>query len=478
MSLSNDDEDEFQSADEDGFDEDLKEDIAAQAKQADQPGPVKLEDVNKQVDESVKAAAEEPQIRQTSSQKLERCPSLSDIEDSKMNLTPNVEYEEDNEEAIAERIRERNIKIARKFSAELAKSVKASAPIPVKTEPPIGFRVDDIEYPDLPDSDKKSVRQPQAPPPTPALSSSFCADEPLASPASSAAAAVPGETSGTQYGWRVPIKPRTKQTDIAPPKECDINQARAALDRLSEKYTDADKSLFQKVADDIKKVTIKSDDPPIDPTQQQSTSSGSSGLPSISSLGQSFGGWNWNSASRILASASEVTAQVSSVLDSVVNAPRNAAPAQPGSSDQTPPAAPQLGANPTPSSSNNQSGNKASMSASEAMSNDALVDLTLNAMESLGKKAFGAITHRDETGSLQIKGLGRPWDQLLNIKKPQVEQPSGEDDNRFQGHQSSTETTTIPADSTRVAVDSDKSEQSKSSVRRRVAKFDDSDTLD
>lgn len=451
MSLSNDEEDDFQSADEDGFadEDDLRDDVEAAKLEAGHSKQNRKSSVSGTDDSTII----EPEIKQTSAHKLERSPSLSDIE--KLDSEQQASNEED-EGVLAERIRERNIKIARKFSAELAKSVKASAPIPVKTELPIGFKVDDIDYPDIPGSDQK-VRQPMAPPPTPALSSSFSAEESL-SPNQ--------ESSGSQYGWRVPIKPRVKQTDT-PPKECDIDQARAALDRLSDQYTDTDKSLFQKVADDLKKVSIKSEDPSNVQNPTQATP-GPSALPSLSSLGQTFGGWNWNSASRILASASEVTSQVSSVLDSVVNAPRGAPTQQKESSEL-----PQHGSSQTLSGVDpSQAGAKASMSASDAMSNDALVDLTLNAMESLGKKAFGAMTHRDETGSLQIRGLGRPWEQLLNINKSRAEQP--EDD----VHLAQTDArSSIPVESTK-NLDSDNPDRGTSSVRRRVINYTDSDQLD
>lgn len=458
MSISNDDEDEFQSADEDGFDDDLHDDIKVIDSVEDSKSELRPKE---QTDRKTECIAEEPEIEHSSADKLELSPSVSDVDKSESKHTSNCEDEEeedDNEEALAERIRERNLKIARKFSAELAKSVKASAPIPVKTEPPIGFRVDDIEYPDIPNSDK-NIRHPQAPPPTPALSSSFSAEEP-SSPTQ--------DSPASQYGWRVPIKPREKPTDTPPQEQSNLNQARVALDRLSEKYSDTDKSLFQKVADDLKRVSIKSEDRPIATDSQDPPSQGPSGLPSLSSLGQSFGGWNWNSASRILASASEVTSQVSSVLDSVVNAQRSASTQQTTSSSpghQNTDQAPSF-AGPQPS------GSKVSMSASEAVSNDALVDLTLNAMESLGKKAFGAMTHRDESGSLQIKGLGRPWEQLLNITKPQVERP---EDDRI--HDKPSSSTSIPAEPTKVK-DSDNDSDRKSSVRRRVVNYDDSDKLD
>lgn len=48
-------------------------------------------------------------------------------------------------------------------------------------------------------------------------------------------------------------------------------------------------------------------------------------------------------------------------------------------------------------------------------------------MESLGKKAFDVMTTRDDSGSLQIKGLGRPWEHLLSLSKASEPQPKGEE---------------------------------------------------
>lgn len=211
-------------------------------------------------------------------------------------------------------------------------------------------------------------------------------------------------------------------------KEGKGEHARLTLDKLSEKLSQSDKNLFAKVAEDLKKVSIK---PKPEGSTDPAKEAGSS-IPSISDLGSALGGWNWNSASRLLASASQVTSQVGSVIDSVIRVPTE--PEIVGGNS----ASTSTGSNPTgdrkkessdtkegKATEEQQEANKrrpsgpASMSASEASSNDALVDFTLSAMESLGKKAFGVMTERDESGSLQIKGLGRPWEHLLNLKRPQ-----------------------------------------------------------
>lgn len=308
--------------------------------------------------------------------------------------------DDDDEQMLAERIRDRNLKLARKFSAEIAKSVKATAPIAVKGALSTNPKNDDIEYPNIPEADIHS-NPPPAPPPTPALSSSLSSEEP--------------GISGTQYGWRLPVKNRPSCSDQPHMKS---EQTRQALDRLSEQVSQSDKNLFTKVAEDLKKVSIKSGE-----SSSALFSSDSSTIPSMSDLGGSFSGWNWSNATKLLASASQVTSQVSSVLDTVSQHLQST-----GLADQS------STSNSSPSEIVQAQGDvqgklksdKVSMSATEAVSNDAFVDLTLNAMESLGKKAFCAMTERDESGSLQIKGLGRPWEHLLNMKRAQepMEPPS------------------------------------------------------
>lgn len=321
--------------------------------------------------------------------------------------------DDDEEEALAERIRERNLRIARKFSAELAKNVKASAPIPVKIVASIGFKMSDMEGSDVVESENKSALPP-APPPTPALSSSYTAED---QPGSST-------PSTTQYGWRIPTRTKVNHSEN-PASDEKSEQARLALDRLSEKMSQSDKNLFEKVAEDIKKVSIRPQNPSSSEAQPSSSSSSSS-IPLISELGSTLGGWNWNSASRFLASASQVTSQVGSVLDSVVNTSHNMQ--QPTHQEPRPQEAslrPESAVNQQQGrvdqaqdqAGSSSKGSRASMSATDAISNDALVDLTLNAMESLGKRAFGVMTERDESGSLQIKGIGRPWEHLLNMNK-------------------------------------------------------------
>lgn len=309
---------------------------------------------------------------------------------------------DDDEETLAERIRERNLKLARKFSVEIAKNVKASAPIAVRGTPSTD-RNDEIELPSIAKTGLHSS-PPPAPPPTPALSSSLNPEEP--------------NNSGTQYGWRLPAKSKpscSKQPDTK------SEQTRLALDRLSEQISQSEKTLFTKVAEDLKKVSIKSED---SNTQRPTSEAGA--IPLISDLGGTLGGWSWGNATKLLASASQVTSQVSSVLDSVSQHIQSTGHADQKSTTSSTLGEPSQARPQTGDAQGKVRGDKVSMSATEAVSNDAFVDLTLNAMESLGKKAFGAMTERDESGSLQIKGLGRPWEHLLNLKRAQdPKEPSG-----------------------------------------------------
>lgn len=351
---------------------------------------------------------------------------------SKADKTNNDDDDDAQTEGVSlRRIRERNLKLARKYSAEIAKNVKASAPIPIKTTAPADFKITDDDSATIADSRFKGS-MPPAPPPTPALSSSFNSDE------------QPNETPTSLYSWRVPIKiqkvttasssspslskqdtEKQEQPAVSGLKSTDTKteQARLTLDRLSEKLSQPDKNLFEKVAEDLKKVSI---------SQEPTSGNSSDSLPIIPSLSSTFSGWNWSSATKILASASQVTSQVSSVLDSAVGATQhfqlsstvghkqgegNEASELTESDANNSKTNKQVKSNSEEPKMKKPTGEKASMSASDALSNDALVDFTLNAMESLGKKAFGVMTERDESGSLQIKGIGRPWEHLLNAKK-------------------------------------------------------------
>lgn len=409
MSLSE-DEDDFQSADEDGFGDDRTqiENIAATTTSETLSPDLKEPDQDKNQEESVSNKSE------TSTDKgkvIETSPEDAKKIEEQTTSVP-IDEEDDDEEALVERIRERNLKIARKYSAEIAKSVKSASPIPVQSGPSIGFRDDDIDYPAIPDPEVKSS-PPPAPPPTPALSSSFNLEDTFSSQPSS---------SGTQYGWRISPKVKEDQQETSQADNSKSEQARVALDRLAEISPQSDKSLFEKIAEDVKRVTITTGDR-VEPENSDSLDSskpGSSTIPLLSELSSSFGGWNWNSASKLLASASQVTSQVGSVLDSVVNIAPNLQPEEFQISDnQKTESSTTTKGNDNSETQNRSSNrsNKAAMSATEASSNDALVDFTLNAMESLGKRAFSVMTARDESGSLQIKGLGRPWEHLLNKKK-------------------------------------------------------------
>lgn len=423
-----DDEDDFQSADEDGFGDEeqqggrCKADLKQVTREGDQR-PTSDEacaTIKSSSNRVIQAYTVEPTIVQDDDEKNttkeeHHKPSPTGKTGAKPSTL--VDEDDEDEESLAERIRERNLKIARKFSAEIAKNNKASIPIPVKSPAPVGFKVSDIEYPSTPEPDSKSGLPP-APPPTPASSSSFSnLDEQQSSEIKN------------QYGWRIlqshkviPTSQPDTPTRIVDPKG---EQARLALDRLSEKLSQSDKNLFERVAADIKKVSIKSDDPPVPDAPPIS-----SVLPSISDLGSTFGGWGWSGATKLLSSASQVTSHVGSVFDSVVNVSQHLQPDQ---------AQQQQGANSEKdavtedrehqdrsTSPKDKNPDEIEKGVGETLSNEALVDFTLNAMESLGKKAFDVMTERDKSGSLQIKGLGRPWEHLLNLKKTTEPEQQGQ----------------------------------------------------
>jgi hypothetical protein len=412
-------EEDFHSADEDGFDEEeaIKGPKQGEADKKDKQCNDKViskesvEPVTSKQNSSKDNSSTEPiKISRENSQKHESsnlsktCGQDVDFEEKEADEEEdeNVgededeeeEEEDEDEDALAERIRERNLKIARKFSAEIARSLRASAPIPVNTKNSPPHEFSENSYP----MDHKSSIQPPAPPSTPALSSSFnnLSDQtPLTTGTSSA--------TNTQYGWRMFPKVANQQSSSgtsSPSKNTKPeDQARSVLDKLSEKLSQNDKSLFERVAADIKKVSINDEE-----SQTTTTTDTPSALTSITDLGSTLGGWGWNGATKLLSSASQVTSQVSSVLDSVVGV------SVPDENDAI---------NTRNKVANKTASNdaKSEQAPVDITYNDPLVDLTLNAMETLGKKAFEVMTTRDETGSLQIKGLGRPWEHLLNTKK-------------------------------------------------------------
>lgn len=190
------------------------------------------------------------------------------------------------------------------------------------------------------DHDESSY--PPAPPPTPALSSSPSSTGPATSLVDRASPAESAKSAPSQYNWRLPPAATSKSTS-----QCQANtsssrkessqineatdkaqQARLALDKLSEKLSHQEKSLFEMVAGDIKKVAIRATDtlaPQAPKHSGTSTSSepatGDESLPSsLVDLGTSIGSWGWNNASKLLTSASKVTTQVTSQVSSQVNA--------------------------------------------------------------------------------------------------------------------------------------------------------------
>lgn len=295
----------------------------------------------------------------------------------KVGVIPKNEFDEstlEEDDKNSEIDREKNLKLARKFSAEIAKSVQASAPTPVKTTPPIQInKPNRIKTNDLNEGCSKSGLPP-APPPTPALSSSYSNTD---------------DQPPSQFGWRVLSKSKqlqqknskiceldssdksltdttadekqnlvgpvitiradkptsaehsgSKSKNLVEESEAEDNkkellaetkvtetkrprspvgkpQARFALDRLSESVSQSrNQNIFEKVVDDLNRVSIKTD--------QEETVVPIS-LPSITELGARLGGWGWGGVQTdwLMASASQVTSQVTSqmgsVLESVVN---------------------------------------------------------------------------------------------------------------------------------------------------------------
>lgn len=363
------------------------------------------------------------------------------VERSMSSQSSASENDDDEDETLAERIRERNLILAKKFSKEM-KQVQppSSAPIPVK---PIASRVrqrlDESMSNDTTGIDENSfidnqelklASSPPAPPSTPALSTSFNTSEPSMS---------------SQFPWRQQAKQKTNIPASQTAIDSKVLQTRQALDRLAEKLCSADdKNLFEQVAEDVKKVSISANTTNRD---NQPTDVPDFSLPTMSelgSLGGAIGGWGWNGATKLLASATQVTSQVGSVLDSVVQASQNLQnPTTSGAHadneklvkplDIAPPAhsfdhcsKPKVvndnksvrDPGSTPSQPDDAEATKSHKPTIDMSAAEPLVDLTLNAMESLGKKAFDVMTERNDSGSLQIKGLGRPWEHLLNFTKP------------------------------------------------------------
>lgn len=280
----------------------------------------------------------------------------------------------DDDENGSERDREKNLKLARKFSAEI---LKASSPHPVKGTPPIQIIKPTVRNRDTCEDSKLGL--PPAPPPTPALSSSYSnSDDPPPSQfswrvvpkskqcqpkttiinESQPSEAMPSKVSNPQPSSQSQKveKPRNlvttnsskheessrtspvtafedslrlgetkdnKQDSIDMAKDNDVDderpiklmdtqpKARFALDRLSESVSQSrTQNIFEKVVDDIKRVSLKTD---------QGEILAPPSMASITELGSTLGGWGWSGASKLIASASQVTSQVGSVLDTVVN---------------------------------------------------------------------------------------------------------------------------------------------------------------
>lgn len=113
-------------------------------------------------------------------------------------------------------------------------------------------------------------------------------------------------------------EPLQSSNAIKPPNKITERklQATSVLDRLSESVDQSQKNqnIFDMVVGDIKRVSIR----------DQDGTSVSPPIPiSITDLGSTLGDWGWSGASKLIASASQVTnqvtSQVGSVLDSVVN---------------------------------------------------------------------------------------------------------------------------------------------------------------
>ena len=462
MSLSE-DEDEFQSADEEGFDSShgdarsnskesmndktpmkkrnqhvsAKNDELIEDEKTNIGGTSKDNNYDDQLQSKDKARSDNP-VAQEEAFLVGLQKSDSDSPPS--SSANNEDDDDDEEEILAERIRERNLKIARKFSAEVAKNHKSSAPIPMKTScskaHPTSSKeqISSTDPMNLADTELaegmsklSSSFQPPAPPPTPALSSSFSQlnDCP-------ATISTPTLTSSTQYGWRIPsarqTPPSTSQpgtpkgessstSDVHKDRSIKNEQARLALDRLSDKLSQIDqgKNLFDQVAADLRKVSMK----PSEPTAGSQTTDLPAIASSLTDLGSTISGWGWSGASKLFSSATQVTSQVGSVFETVVNLPQQLQP-QTNPSSESGLSVPQgkeqqVLSDQSKIDSEVKPQQQKKEQKGESMPGEPLVDLTLSAMESLGKRAFDVMTTRDESGVIQIKGLGRPWEHIIGI---------------------------------------------------------------
>lgn len=301
------DEEDFQSADEEVHDAD---EINTKGKQKSKPSKLVIGDSKSHTTEVVSdeekvnvegdptIILDKDQDKPGASSKKDSDPRSEGTENEASQNT-NDDGDDDEQEALAERIRERNLRIARKFSAELAKSVKSSAPIPVITS--VDTKTSNSESSNIPGANSKL---PPAPPPTPALSSSLNAED--------------QSEPSTQFAWRVPAKISTRDERSSSINK-DDPMPRLALDRLSDTLSQTEKSIFEQVAEDLKKVAIKTSDTSAFSNAEGSlTDTALSAISSISDLGNTLGGWGWSGASKLISSASQVTSQVGSVIDSVV----------------------------------------------------------------------------------------------------------------------------------------------------------------
>lgn len=386
MSNLSDDEDDFLSADEESFVEEKSE--------------VKMEkkpDANKKSHEIVDNRKDNSQDRNKKSNEAIET-SKHSAGQTKIEAKSKFDFEQliddvddDEERKLAERIKERNLKIAKKFlkveTNETQKKEKDNTTEQIFREAVVKekkLKSQDISYPQLSplQSNSEDKPFPPAPPPTPAADTKT-------------------DHASSQYPWRQSEQQKRAAAIEAASKAKDplSELSKSVLDRLSNNLSGTEKNLLDQIVTDLKKVSIKPDGNKTK-NDSQTSASDSSGIedciPILSDLG--LNNLSWANASKLLSSAT-----VGSVLDSVKHLAQQSETVSSKSDSSS------AGSTSPKSISTTEESSK--MSSSEP--NDDFLKNTFSAVE----KAFGAMTERDKSGNLR---LSKPLERLGSIFASQV----------------------------------------------------------
>lgn len=224
MAANHSDDEDFQSADEDGFEED-EQAIA-------NPNIDKNMIIGKKKTEDKVDGVDKRQNKLPTLVSSELVKKQKDVESESGNS--------DDDEAQAERLKQRNIQLAKKFgSASLPK---------------------DIPNPVIPRGDQDD-ETPPAPPSTPSTKSNI-----------------------PQYSWRIPTDLNSRLNSVIEANNTE-EKTRSVLDRLASDSSEPKLNFLEQIVGDLNKVSITTHD----------SSSSSSVLPSLS-------GWSWGSASKLVSS--------------------------------------------------------------------------------------------------------------------------------------------------------------------------------